>query len=281
MRGGEVARLAQLERTLLRAASRQVQRRRLRRRRHVVTIAVAAPLVLAVGGSVASTQGFFGDVDQQLSALRDDRLVSLDAPQARLFDALGALPRDQASSRSWLVAGRRVTGYTTRGGSFCFRFGPFTGGCIKPGELSSPAPWRSRWTHGPETFRVYGLAFDGVTGIELRAGGVTRPLFLARNAVYLEDDSLGGLGASAARWSCTCAAARSPACRSARPVACGRPRSSSRSFPAVRRQGTRRPEGRRPRPGPAFWGRRAGRLVLPARFAIVGVGAPCAGVAQW
>ena len=156
-------------------------------------IAVAAPLVLAVGGSVASTQGFFGDVDQQLSALRDDRLVSLTAPQARLFEALGALPRDQKSSRSWLVAGRRVTGYTTRGGSFCFRFGPFTGGCVNPGELSSSSPVAVTIDHGPETFRVYGLAFDGVTGIELRAGGVTRPLFLARNAVYLENDSLGGL----------------------------------------------------------------------------------------
>jgi hypothetical protein len=66
MTGGEVARLAALERTLAGAAARQVQRRRLRRRRLVVLFAVAAPLALAVAGSVASTQGFFGGVDQQL-----------------------------------------------------------------------------------------------------------------------------------------------------------------------------------------------------------------------
>ena len=281
MRGGEVARLAQLERMLVAAASRQVQRRRFRRRRLVVMLAVAAPLVLAVAGSVASTQRFFGGVDQQLSALRDDRLVSPSAPRARLFDALGALPRDQRSSRSWLVAGRRVTGYTTRGGSFCFRFGPFTGGCINPGELSSASPVAVTLDDGPTTFRVYGLAFDGVTGIELRAGGVTRPVLLSRNAVYLENDSLGGIrgfsgtlvvhlrGGGVTRLPLHSAGGLRPS-KKFLPV-----------FPASCRQGTRRPECCRPRPGPAFWGRRAGRLVLPVRFAIVAVGAPCAGVAQW
>ena len=193
MRGGEVARLAQLERTLVAAASRQVQRRRFRRRRHVVMLAVAAPLVLAVAGSVASTQGFFGGVDQQLSALRDDRLVSPTAPRARLFDALGALPRDQESSRSWLVAGRRVTGYTTRGGSFCFRFGPFTGGCINPGELSSASPVAVTLDYGPDDVPRLRPCLRRRDGDRAAAGGVTRPRAPGRNAVYLEDDSLGGI----------------------------------------------------------------------------------------
>ena len=74
MTAAEVGRLAALERTLVGAAARQAQRRRLRRRRVVAILAVAAPLVLAAG-SVASTQGFFNGVDQQLSTLRDDRLI--------------------------------------------------------------------------------------------------------------------------------------------------------------------------------------------------------------
>lgn len=194
MTAPEVGRLAALERTLVGAAARQAQRRRLRRRRVVAILAVAAPLMLAAG-SVASTQGFFNGVDQQLSALRDDRLVSHDAPApAGLFEALGALPRDPASRRSWLIAGLRVTGYTTPGGNFCFRFGPLTGGCVHPGELNASNPVTYTVDYGPKTFRVYGLAFDGVTGISLRARGVTRRVLLLRNAVYIDDASLGGSG---------------------------------------------------------------------------------------
>jgi hypothetical protein len=191
--GGEAGRLAALERTLVGAAARQAQRRRSRRRRVIAAFAVAAPLVLAAAGAVASTQGFFSGVDQQLSTLRDDRLVAHDTPSTRLFDALGALPRDQASRRSWLIAGRRVTGYTTPSGSFCFRFGPFTGGCIRPGELTPANPVAYTVDYGPKTFRVYGLAIDGVTAVSLRARGVTRRVLLVRNAVYIDDGSLGGL----------------------------------------------------------------------------------------
>jgi hypothetical protein len=193
VKGGEAGRLAALERTLLGAATRQAQRRRSRRRRVIVVLAVAAPLLLAAAASVASTQGFFGGVDQQLSTLRDDRLIAHGKPATGLFHALGALPRDRASRRSWLIAGRRVTGYTTPGGSFCFRFGPFTGGCIRPGDLTAANPVAFTVDYGPKTFRVYGLAIDGVTAVSLRARGITRRVLVVRNAVYIDDGSLGGL----------------------------------------------------------------------------------------
>jgi hypothetical protein len=40
--------------------------------------------------------------------------------------------------------------------------------------------------------RVYGLAMDGVTAISLRARGTARPAVVARNAFYLQANSLGG-----------------------------------------------------------------------------------------
>jgi hypothetical protein len=191
MTGGEVARLAALERTLVGAAARQAQRRRFRRRRLIIALAVVAPLTLAAAASVASTQGLFGSVDQQFSTLRDDRLISLAPAPPGLFDSLGALPRDRASRRSWVIAGRRVTGYTTPSGAFCFRFGPLTGGCVHPGELTAANPVSFTVDYGPKTFRVYGLAYDGVTEISLRTAGVTRPVLVAHNALYFEDSSLG------------------------------------------------------------------------------------------
>jgi hypothetical protein len=188
----ETAQLAALERTLVGAAARQAVRRRYRRRL-IVGLAVAAPLLLAVAGSVASTHGLFGrGVDQQFSALRDDRLITLAPPSDDLSDALGALPRDRASRRSWVISGQRITGYTTPRGRFCFLFGPLTGGCVQPGELSPPTPVSYSMDFGPTTFRIYGLAYDGVTGISLRARGLTRPVHVVRNALYLSERSFAG-----------------------------------------------------------------------------------------
>ena len=87
-----------------------------------------------------------------------------------------------------------MTGYTTPGGNFCFRFGPLTGGCVHPGELNASNPVAYTVDYGPKTFRVYGLAIDGVTSVSLRARGVTRRVLLVRNAVYIDDASLGGSG---------------------------------------------------------------------------------------
>jgi hypothetical protein len=189
---GEVSRLAALERTLVGAAVRQAQRRRQRRRRVFVLLAVAAPLMLAAAASVAATRGFFAGVDQQFATLRDDRLIPTAAPSAAFSNALGALPRDRASQRSWVIGGRRVSGYTTASGSFCFRFGSLTGGCVVPGELTPANPVEFTVDLGPQTFRVYGLAIDDVTAVSLRVRGVTRRVLLVRNAIYFSDSSLGG-----------------------------------------------------------------------------------------
>jgi hypothetical protein len=194
VRGGEASRLAALERTLVGAAAGQAQRRRLRRRRAVVLLALAAPLMLAAAAALAATHGVFDGIDQQLATLRDDRLIPRTEPSARLSEALGAVPRDRASERAWFIAGQRVSGYTTASGSFCYVFGTLTGGCLQPGELSAANPVAPTVEHGPEGFRVYGLAMDGVTAVSLRARGVTWPALVAHNTFYLQVNVLRGSG---------------------------------------------------------------------------------------
>ena len=192
MTRGEVSRLARLERTLVGAAGREAQRRRTRRRRAIVLCAVAAPLVLAAAASIAATRGYLGGVDEQFGALRDDRLIPQIGPSAQLTDELGARPRDRSSRRAWIVSGQRVVGYTTPGGSFCYVFGSLTGGCLQPGELTSATPVSPTVEYGPRTFRIYGLAMDGVTSISLRARGATWRGNLVRNAFYLQAKALAG-----------------------------------------------------------------------------------------
>jgi hypothetical protein len=197
--GGEISRLAALERTLMGAAAREAQRRRTRRRRLVAALAVAVLLVmLAAAASLAATRGFFDGVDQQLTALRDDRLIPRTAPSPGLAYALGARPRDAAGRREWVIAGKRLSGFTTASGSFCFRFGRLTGGCVQPGELTPENPLSYTYDYGPATFRVYGLAMDGVRSVSLRARGVTHRVLLVRNAIYFAEPSLGGTGRLAA-----------------------------------------------------------------------------------
>ena len=191
MTGAEAGRLAALEQTLVAAAARQAEGRRRRRRRAVALLAVGAPLVLAAA-SVGATKGFFGGVDEQFATLRDDRLIPRNVPSTGLSNALGSAPRDWQSRRAWSIAGQRVSGFTTRSGSFCYRFGSFTGGCVSPGELSAANPIDYTSDYGPKTFRVYGLATDDVTAVSLRVRGVTRRVRLVRNAIYLSDDALGG-----------------------------------------------------------------------------------------
>lgn len=194
MTRGEVSRLAKLERTLVGAAGREAQRRRTRRRRVILLCAVAAPLALAAIASIAATRGYLGGVDQQFGALRDDRLIPRLGPSAQLTGELGARPRDRSSQRAWIVSGQRVVGYTTPGGSFCYVFGSLTGGCLQPGQLTSATPVSPTVEYGPRTFRIYGLAMDGVTSISLRARGATWRGNLVRNAFYLQANALGGTG---------------------------------------------------------------------------------------
>lgn len=197
MSADEAGRLNALERALVRAANRQVERRRARRRRAVLLVALAAPLVLAAAASTAAGGLFSGGVDQQLSTLRDDRLIARSEPA--MSAALGARPKGPASRRTWLIPGHRVAGYTTPGGSFCFWFAGLTGGCLPAGKLTASQPIDPTTDYAPHTFRIYGLAMDGVTAIGLQALGVTRRVILGRNAFYFEDNSLGGtLGFSGA-----------------------------------------------------------------------------------
>jgi len=189
---GEVSRLAKLEWTLVGAAGREAERRRTRRRRAIVVCAVAAPLALAAAASIAATHGYLGGVDEQFGALRDDRLIPQIGPSAQLTDELGARPRDHSSRRAWIVSGQRVVGYTTPGGSFCYVFGSLTGGCLQPGQLTSATPVSPTVEYGPRTFRIYGLAMDGVTSISLTARGATWRGNLVRNAFYLQANALAG-----------------------------------------------------------------------------------------
>jgi hypothetical protein len=189
---GEAGQLAKLERTLVGAAGREAERRRTRRRRTIVLCAVAAPLALAAVASIAATRGYLGSVDARLGALRDDRLIPRIAPSARLTDEFGARPRERTSQRALVIAGHRVVGYTTAGGSFCYLFGSLTGGCLRPGELTSATPVSPTVEYGPRAFRIYGLALDGVASISLSARGATWRGSVVRNAFYLQADALAG-----------------------------------------------------------------------------------------
>ena len=190
MSSDEQRRLAALERTLVAAAERQAQRRRRRRRRAVVLAAVAAPLTLAAAGSMAAT-GFFASTDRQISALRDERLEADVQDTARIAGSAGKQVRDQAGSRTWLVGGHRITGFSAADGSFCFRFSGGAGGCLTKPGLSLASPVDVLIDNAPGTLHVYGLAMDGVTAISLRARGVTRRAVVNRNAFYLEANALG------------------------------------------------------------------------------------------
>ncbi len=187
---GAENRLAALERTLVGAAAEQAGRLRRRRRRAVALAALAAPLALAAAGSVAAT-GFFAGVDRHLSSLRDERLETPPGVIAGMQGAAGARPRDAASGRTWLVAGQRVVGYTTRSGGFCFRFVELAGGCLARDTLSPARPLDVMTDNGPGEFRVYGLAADEVTAITLHARGVTRRVAMGRNAFFLDEPALG------------------------------------------------------------------------------------------
>jgi hypothetical protein len=185
-------RLATLERTLVGAAARLAQRRKRRRRRALLLVALAVPLALAAAASVAATGTFFGGMDLQLATLRDERLAARPAEFTKLSRAVRALPRDRASERAWLVAGHRVVGYTAANGSFCYRFGELTAGCLHPGVLTSDNPLAATTDYGPATFRVYGIAADDVAGVSLQGRGMTVHAIVTRNAFFLERKSFGG-----------------------------------------------------------------------------------------
>jgi hypothetical protein len=186
-----IDRLAALEGTLVAAAEEQARRHRRRHRRAVVLMVIAAPLVLAAAGSVAATGLFFRGVDQNLSALRDERLLAPTAQAAKIAPALGARPRDRRSERSWRVGGRRVVGYTTPAGSFCFMFSGLGGGCLQAHVLGTATPVDATTVNGVGVLDVFGLATDSVTSIGVRLHGVTHRATMSHNA-FLFESALGG-----------------------------------------------------------------------------------------
>ena len=182
MTTSETGRLAALERTLVGPRPQQAERRRGRARRAVILAAVAAPLILVAAGSVAAT-GVLGGIDPRLAA----------CAQSASALAPGQSPSPRAGSSRDIASASR-----TPGGSFCFRFGR-THGRVSRNPALTPDAGRPATDNGPATFRVYGLAVDGVTAISVRARGVTRRAVMGRNAFYLEEDSLGGRGRSPVR----------------------------------------------------------------------------------
>jgi hypothetical protein len=180
--------LARLEAALAGAASVQAGRLRRRRRRGAVLAVVVAPLVLLAAGSLART-GTLSGVDHNLSTLRDDRLAAPAGAAGTLSGSLGVRSRTREDVRTWTVANRRVVGFVSRGGTFCYSFTGLSGGCLTKTALTPARPLNpatDRLVHG---FRVYGLAADDVIGVTVRAHGVTRRATISHNTFYLQVDS--------------------------------------------------------------------------------------------
>jgi hypothetical protein len=180
----EAERLARLEAALVGAASARLRRRR-RRRRAIVVGSVAAPLVLLAGGSLARTGALHG-VDHDLSTLRDDRLAAPAAAAATISSALGARSRGRGGERSWTVANRRVVGFTSSSGGFCYSFTGLSGGCLAVSGLTPSRPLNPASDRLANGFRVYGLAADDVIGVTVRVHGQTRRATISHNSFYLQ-----------------------------------------------------------------------------------------------
>jgi hypothetical protein len=170
-----------------------------RKRSDVAWIAVA--LTIGVGGAAFATAASRADGDSTrsagtlpIAAASDPSLTSTDPADgdaaAQLAGAAGVSGSTQAP-QSWQVGGRAVLGYTADDGRFCFEFRELTGGCVSAGTLSDRRPLDVTVDHGPATFRVYGLALDGVTSVAVRIDGSDHQAELAHNAFAFSDDALG------------------------------------------------------------------------------------------
>ena len=228
----------------------------------VILASLTLPLALAAAGSVAAT-GFFDRGDRHLASLRDDRLEVRPAAVAGLESAVGTRLRDAGGGPSWRIAGRRVEGFATSSGRCCFRFVGLTGGCLAAGALSPAHPLDVMLDDGPGEFRVYGLAADEVVAVSAARArhdpsrGARAQRVLPRRSQLGSRHRFGGT--LVARLRDGSERLHADTRRRRRPAPGDFPH-----CPASRRSGVRRPDGRRTRPGPAFWGRRAGRLVSPA-----------------
>ena len=173
-----------------RAAARQLERRRIRRRRAIVLVALAAPLVLAAAASVAASGLFSGGVEQQLSTLRDDRLIARSEPASS--GAFGDAPARPGEPARVADPGSPGEPATRRRAAASASGSPGSPAAACPRAQLTPAlPIDLSTDYGPHTFRIYGLAMDGVKAISLQARGATRRVLMGRNAFYFEDQLAG------------------------------------------------------------------------------------------
>ncbi len=165
---------------------------------------IAAAFTIGIGGAAFATATSGADNAQParpattpalpISAITDPALTST-APSDRAAAAglLGAtgVAGDATAPQVWRVGGRSVLGYTADDGRFCFEFRGLAGGCLGAGALSDREPLDATLDHGPATFRVYGLALDGVTGVAVRIDGDEHRADLAHNGFAFSDGTLG------------------------------------------------------------------------------------------
>jgi hypothetical protein len=168
-----------------------------KRRADVIWIAIA--LTIGIGGAAFATTASGTDGGSpgglQVAAVTDPALTSGNPADgdaaAQLSEAAGVAAGTQAAPQVWSVGGRSVLGYTSADGRFCFEFRRLTGGCLAAGTLTDAQPLDITVDHGPSTFRVYGIALDGVAGVTLHVGTTTQEADFAHNAFSVSDDALG------------------------------------------------------------------------------------------
>ncbi len=115
-----------------------------------------------------------------------------DGAAAGVFAQAAGVPTAGGPPQAWEVGGRGVLGYSAADGRFCFVFRGLTGGCLAAGSLTDEQPLDITTDYGPGTFRVYGLALDGVTAVSIRIGATEYPAAFAHNAFFFSDAARGG-----------------------------------------------------------------------------------------
>jgi hypothetical protein len=175
-----------------------------RKRSDVVWIALA--LALGAGGAAFATSsagagsgGGGANNTIPITAITDPALTSTDpaaSDTATELSHLAGVSRDASAPQAWSVGDHAVVGYRADDGRFCFEFVELTGGCLSAGALRDEQPLDVTVDHGPSTFRVYGLALDGVVAVAVRVGGQVRQADFAHNAFSFSDDALGATSAS-------------------------------------------------------------------------------------
>jgi hypothetical protein len=175
-----------------------------RKRTDVAWIALALAIGAGGGAFATSSAGAgsgAGSADGTLpiAAISDPALTSTsaaDTSAAVELSHLAGVSGDASAPQAWAVGGRSVLGYSADDGRFCFEFVKLSGGCLSADAIGDRQPLDITVDHGPSTFRVYGLALDGVVAVAVRVGGHDGQAALAHNAFSFSDDALGAISAT-------------------------------------------------------------------------------------